>query len=103
MNVSCQNVPPAVDVVPFSVWLQVLSASAVADTRLEAMLVLGRLAARCVAVQQDAVREGAVPVLVDMMQQGGCRRCMHCACYIARVLTWANYTYCNLPPVMSAS
>jgi hypothetical protein len=51
--------------------MQVLNnASAVAGTRLEAMLVLGRLAARCVAVQQDAVREGAVPVLVDMMQQG---------------------------------
>jgi len=38
--------------------------------RLEAMLVLGRLAARNRACQQDAVREGVVPVLVDMMMQG---------------------------------
>jgi hypothetical protein len=50
--------------------LQVLNTSSNPATRLEAMLVLGRLAARCVAVQQDAVREGAVPVLVGMMQQG---------------------------------
>jgi hypothetical protein len=48
----------------------VLNTSANPATRLEAMLVLGRLAARCVAVQQDAVREGAVPVLVQLMQQG---------------------------------
>ncbi|WIA20255.1 hypothetical protein OEZ85_006090 [Tetradesmus obliquus] len=50
--------------------VQVLSSSSSPATRLEAMLVLGRLAARCVAVQQDAVREGAVPPLVDMMQAG---------------------------------
>ncbi|KAF6258187.1 armadillo-type protein [Scenedesmus sp. NREL 46B-D3] len=50
--------------------VKVLTRSSVPSTRLEAMLVLGRLAARCVAVQQDAVREGAVPVLVGMMQQG---------------------------------
>lgn len=34
------------------------------------MLVLGRLAARNRACQQDAVREGVVPVLVDMMRTG---------------------------------
>ncbi|WIA40542.1 hypothetical protein OEZ86_013887 [Tetradesmus obliquus] len=50
--------------------VQVLCSSSSPATRLEAMLVLGRLAARCVAVQQDAVREGAVPPLVDMMQAG---------------------------------
>lgn len=38
--------------------------------RLEAMLVLGRLAARNRACQQDAVREGGVPVLVEMMVEG---------------------------------
>jgi len=38
--------------------------------RLEAMLVLGRLAARNRACQQDAVREGVVPVLVDMITEG---------------------------------
>lgn len=38
--------------------------------RLEAMLVLGRLAARNRACQQDAVREGVVPVLVEMMMAG---------------------------------
>lgn len=38
--------------------------------RLEAMLVLGRLAARNRACQQDAVREGVVPVLVEMMMDG---------------------------------
>jgi hypothetical protein len=42
--------------------------------RLEAMLVLGRLAARNRACQQDAVREGVVPVLVEMMVEG--ERCM---------------------------
>ncbi len=39
-------------------------------TRLEALLVLARLAARRTACQQDAVREGAVPVLVELMRGG---------------------------------
>jgi hypothetical protein len=38
--------------------------------RLEAMLVLARLSARNVACQQDAVRDGVVPVLLDMMRTG---------------------------------
>lgn len=50
--------------------------------RLEAMLVLGRLAARNRACQQDAVREGVVPVLVEMMQDGAHHALGHsyCAC-----------------------
>ena len=39
--------------------------------RLQTMLVLGRLAARNRACQQDAVREGVVPVLVELMVAGG--------------------------------
>lgn len=46
--------------------------------RLEAMLVLGRLAARNRACQQDAVREGVVPVLVEMMMDGEQQQQTHC-------------------------
>jgi hypothetical protein len=51
-------------------FLQVMNAPPSRAVRLEAMLVLGRLAARNRACQQDAVREGVVPVLVEMMQGG---------------------------------
>lgn len=49
---------------------QVMASPPTPAVRLEAMLVLGRLAARNRACQQDAVREGVVPVLVDMMMHG---------------------------------
>jgi hypothetical protein len=50
--------------------LQVMAAPPSRAVRLEVMLVLGRLAARNRACQQDAVREGVVPVLVEMMMDG---------------------------------
>lgn len=59
--------------------IQVMMAPPSRAVRLEAMLVLGRLAARNRACQQDAVREGVVPVLVEMMMDGSDEeRCHSC-------------------------
>lgn len=44
-----------------------LSGTSSSATRLESMLIAARLCARHTACQQDAVREGAVPVLVAVM------------------------------------
>jgi hypothetical protein len=61
------------DAVVPAVSKQVMATPPSRAVRLEAMLVLGRLAARNRACQQDAVREGVVPVLVEMMVEGECR------------------------------
>lgn len=65
--------------------------------RLEAMLVLGRLAARNRACQQDAVREGVVPVLVQMMMDGELTTPGAVCCLFRHWGGLASCTFCSVP------
>eukprot|EP00878_Enallax_costatus_P008597 GHUV01008988.1.p1 GENE.GHUV01008988.1~~GHUV01008988.1.p1 ORF type:complete len:216 (+),score=87.82 GHUV01008988.1:262-909(+) len=56
--------------------------SSTSSTGLEAMLIIARLSVRHVPCQQDAVREGVVPALVQLMQGGSDEE----RCHAARVL-----------------
>eukprot|EP00775_Hariotina_reticulata_P006803 gene6803-7019_t len=71
----------ALNVAPAAV-CQVMTTASSSTIRLEAMLVLARLSSRNVACQQDAVREGVVPVLLDMMRTGSDEE----RCHSARLL-----------------
>jgi hypothetical protein len=62
------------------------------------MLVLGRLAARNRACQQDAVREGVVPVLVEMMMDGKLATPGTVCCLFQHWGGLASCTFCSVPP-----
>ena len=68
--------------------------------RLEAMLVLGRLAARNRACQQDAVREGVVPVLMEMMMDGELTTPGAVCCLFRHWVGVVLCTFCNVPPTV---
>jgi hypothetical protein len=64
------------------------------------MLVLGRLAARNRACQQDAVREGVVPVLVEMMMDGELTTPGAVCCLFRHWVGVVLCTFCSVPPTV---
>lgn len=88
------------DVFHVHVAAQVTTAPPSRAVRLEAMLVLGRLAARNRACQQDAVREGVVPVLVEMMMDGELTTPGAVCCLFRHWVGVVLCTFCNVPPTV---